>query len=75
MMKDSELNKLPLKNMRKLKLRFSDKLEMLGFAYASILSCFAGNLTSQQPAILNNPNFEYYQKLLFRHLTIFNAII
>ncbi len=39
----TEESKFPLKNLRSLKHKYGDKLQMLGFAYASIFGSFMGN--------------------------------
>lgn len=53
---ERETTKLPLKNLRKLRLRFSEKLEMRAFGYASIYAHHnhKGNLTSHKLVQFNN---------------------
>lgn len=60
--KEYELIKFPVKNLQKLNLKISNKLEVLGYAYALIFINFIGNLTPIQPASSVNPDLEHFTR-------------
>lgn len=64
---EPEAIKLPLKHMLKQNTKFSDKLQMLGFAFASIFVSFMGNLTVDTPAGFQIPEYEYFTMYLERN--------
>lgn len=70
--KESEAIKQPLRNLRKLNLQFSEKLNMLGFAYASIFSNFMGNISSDEPKEFFNSEHEIF---LVNHMGRFGLVI
>ncbi len=70
--KETDALKQPLNSLRLLKLKFSDKLQMLGFAYASIYTCFMGNLTSYPAEKFENKDFSFFIQFLRRSASIAN---
>jgi len=66
--KKLEATKFPLKSLQLSRINFSNKMEILAFAYASLFESLVGNFTVIESA-LDTPGSEYFSSLLKR--TIF----
>ncbi len=60
----------PLKNFKRMMFKYSDKLKMLAFAYASILGSLLGNVTPNQYVKLRNSNYKKFGNLVNLHMTV-----
>lgn len=60
---------MPLRYLRTLKLKSSERLEMLGFGYASIYMDFMGNLSLRKPIDYNSPRKECITSFIIRWAT------
>lgn len=58
--KETKAITLPLKHISKLSIRYSDKIQLLGFGYASVLISLMGNSTANRAKINPGNQFYYY---------------
>lgn len=67
---EAEDIKMPLKFFDKMKQKYPNKLKMLGFAYASLYTCFMGNLTLHKSSVFENTENQYFTRYLVRSAVV-----